>query len=168
MSNRTTSVRFTLNFPGKTIVGTQASFDMAGKGTGAVYNELIALMAKHPDFGFEVKKTKQPTKTKQTYKGMDIPFIRDFLLATGDTATLKIIDDTIAFAKKEGISAYPHAKHKFFEVYEHFDYAVAKKRVKAYRNRQLDAKVAEYAAKMEAAKNTASTEENEPELPNAA
>lgn len=168
MSNRTTSVRFTLNFPGKTIAGTQASFDMAGKGTGAVYNELIALMAKHPDFGFEVKKPKQPTKTKQTYKDMDIEFILDFLKAMDDSTTLKKVNDLIAYAEKEKLSKYPLVKHELFLAYEEFDYVAAKKEVKEYRDRQLGEKVAAYAAKMEAAKNTASTEENEPDLPNAA
>lgn len=50
-----TSPRFTLNFANQTIVGTKASFDKASKGTGPIYGELVALIEKHPTFGFTIK-----------------------------------------------------------------------------------------------------------------
>ena len=45
MTTNSSSVRFTLNFVAKTIVGTKASFTKAGKGFGPAYDELVALMA---------------------------------------------------------------------------------------------------------------------------
>lgn len=135
MSNTTSSVRFTLNFANKAIVGTKASFAKAGKGTGDVYEELVALMAKHPDFGFEVKAPKKPAKPKQSYKGMDIPFMLDYLAAVKDTQTRDRLEAVLEFAEKNGKSKYPLVKRSFFEVYEGFDYAVAKKVVSKYRHK---------------------------------
>lgn len=60
MTTNSSSVRFTLNFVNKTIVGTKASFDKASKGFGPIYDELAVLMAKHPTYDFEVKTPKQP------------------------------------------------------------------------------------------------------------
>ena len=136
MSNKNASVRFTLNFANKTIVGTKASFNDAGKGYGPVYDELVALMAKHPSFGVEIKTPRQPAN-KQTYKGMDIPFMRDYLLGMGDNITLKTMDDVIAFAEKDGGSKYPLAKRVLFDAYEDFDYVEAKRVVDDYRFQQL-------------------------------
>lgn len=133
MSNNTTSVRFTLNFSAKTIVGTKASFDKASKGFGPVYEELSALMAKHPTYGVEIKEPKKPAKDKRTYAGMDIAFMRDFLTANDDSITLKTLNDVIAFAKNAGKSVYPLAKRVLFETYNCFDYADAKRIVDEYR-----------------------------------
>lgn len=130
MTNNTTSVRFTLNFAAKTIVGTKASFNKASKGFGPVYEELAHKMAQHPDFTIEVKK---PAKGKQTYAGMDIDFMRDFLTANDDSITLKTLNDVIAFAKSAGKSVYPLAKRVLFEAYDCFDYADAKRIVDEYR-----------------------------------
>ena len=149
--------RFTLDFPGRKIVGTTAGFAKASKGSGDAYDELVALMNKHPDFGFEVKKPEEPAKPKQSYKGMDIDFIQDYLKAVNDTATLKKVTDNIAFAEKEKMSKYPLVKRKFFEEYKNFDYSEAKKVVKEYRDKLLDAKVVEFAKRAE--KKSASTEE---------
>ena len=130
------SVRFTLNFSNGTIVGTKASFDKAGKGYGPIYDELVALMAKHPTFGVEIKAPKKPAKAKQTYKGMDIPFMVDYLTATNDNITLKTLNDVIAFAEATGKSKYPFAKRVFFDANDRFDYVEAKRVVDEYRLHQ--------------------------------
>ncbi len=150
MSNNSSSVRFTFNFVNKTIVGSKASFDKARKGFGPIYNELVVMMEKQPTFGFEVKVPKQPAKVKQTYKGMDIAFIRDYLTAVGNRDTLKKVDDVIAFAEADGRSKYPLAKRVFFDAYENFNYVEAKSVVDEYRH-QLTLKMAdEMAAKLAA------------------
>ncbi len=132
-NTNTASVRFTFNFVAKTIVGTKASFDKASKGVGPIYEELAHKMAQHPDFTIEVK---EPAKDKRTYAGMDIDFMRDFLTANNDSITLKTLNDVIAFAKSAGKSVYPLAKRVFFETYDCFDFADAKRIVDEYRYQQ--------------------------------
>ena len=150
MSNNSSSVRFTYDFANSTIVGTKASFDKAGKGYGPIYEELAEKLAKHPSFTCVVKAPKQPAKPKRTYKGMDIPFMRDYLLAVDDSITLKTMDDVIAFAEKTGGSKYPLAKRVLFDAYDCFDYVEAKRVVDEYRH-QLTLKMAdEMAAKLAA------------------
>lgn len=148
MTNNSSSVRFSLIFANKTIVGSKASFDKAGKGFGPVYDELVALMAKHPDFACVVKEPKKPAKPKQTYAGMDIAFMRDFLTANDDSITLKKLNDVIAFAKSAGKSIYPLAKRVFFDTYDCFNYVEAKRVVDEYRHQQTLMKADERAAKI--------------------
>ena len=139
MATSTVSVRFTLNFANKTIVGTKASFDKAGKGYGPVYEELADKLARHPDFVCVLKEPKKPAKPKQTYKGMDVPFIRDYLAARNDESTLNTLDAVLAFAEKNDESKYPLAKRVLFEAYKCFDYVEAKRIVNEYRyQRMLD------------------------------
>lgn len=134
MSYSTSSKRFTLDFAKKAILGTKASYDKAGKGYGPIYDELVALLTAHPDFACVVKEPKEPAKPKRTYKGMDIPFMRDYLSAVGNDSTLKTIDALIANAKEEKLSSYPDVKREFFGACPEFDYAVAKKIVSEYRH----------------------------------
>ena len=154
------STRFSLNFANKTIVGTKASFEKAGKGYGPIYDELASLMARHPDFGIEIKAPKNPPKDKQFYKGMDIAFMRDFLIANDDPITLKTLDDVVAFAEATGKSKYPLAKRVLFGIYNDFDYTEAKRLVDDYRFQQTQAKADAMAAAIaadKAAKNNAAS-----------
>ena len=115
-----------------------------------MYDELVALMAKHPTYGIEVKAPKQPAKVKETYKGMDVSFMRDFLAANDDSITLKKLNDVIAFAKSAGKSIYPLAKRVFFDTYDSFDYVDAKRIVDEYRHQLTLVKADEMAAKIAA------------------
>ncbi len=160
----TNSIRFTLDFVNKAIVGTKASFDKASKGYGPIYEELAEKMAKHPDFTVKIKAPKTPAKPKQTYAGMDIPFMRDFLIAMGDSITLKTLDDAIAYAKKMGMSKYPLAKRVFFDTYDCFDFADAKLKVDEYRHQLTLKNANEFALTLMKAKNDNAS--NEPELKN--
>lgn len=64
------AVRFTIDFFNKTITGTKASFDKAGKGFGAEYEELTTKMAAHPDFTLVIKEQKhKATKAKRMLRG---------------------------------------------------------------------------------------------------
>lgn len=135
-SAATTSTRFTLNFVAKTIVGTKASFDKASKGFGPVYEELAAMMAKHPTYGVEIKAPKQPAKTKQTYKDMDIDFIKDFFAAIGLITELNNLNKVLAFAEKDKMSKYPIAKRMLFDAVPEFNYVSAKEEVAEYRHKR--------------------------------
>ncbi len=153
MSTTTNANRLHIDFAAKRIVGSKASFDKAGKGLGPIYDELARLMKLHPDFGFEVRQSQQRSaKPKQTYKGLDIDFIRDFLAANEDEATLKVVDDVITFAKQTKAHSYPLVKRVFFEVYDCFDYADAKQKVADYRAAVMLAKAEAMAAKIAAVK----------------
>ena len=136
MSN---SVRFTLNFANKTIVGTKASFAKAGKGYGEVYDELVALMAKHPDYVCVVKEQKKPERDKQTYKGLNVKFMLDYASAVGEASFRAEMEAVRDFAKNAGKSVYPLVKRMFMEHYapavdERFAYAKAKAIVSKYRH----------------------------------
>ena len=136
MSN--TNVRFTLNFTNNTIVGSKASFKKAGKGFGPMYDELTALMAKHPDFEVEVKEQKKSDKPKQTYKGMDVKFMLDYASAVGEARFRTDMEAVRDFTKKSDGSVYPIIKRMFLEHYapeenRRFAYAMAKTIVSEYR-----------------------------------
>ena len=128
---------FTLNFGKKTIVGTQNSFNKAGKGYGPLYDELAALMEKHPTYGIEIKQPEKPAKPKQTYKGMNIPFIVDYLTAVKDYITLETVNEVIDYAGKMRESKYPLVKRVLFDAYKSFNYAEAKSCVDDYRYKQM-------------------------------
>lgn len=135
MSN---SVRFTLNFANKTIVGTKASFAKAGMGNGDVYDELVALMAKHPDYVCAVKEQKKPARGKQTYKGLNVKFMLDYASAVGEASFRADMEAVRVFAKSAGKSVYPLVKRMFMEHYApaadtRFAYNAAKAIVSKYR-----------------------------------
>ena len=166
MTNNTSSVRFNYDFFNKTIVGTKASFDKASKGFGPAYEELAAKMAEHPDFTCVVKEPKKPAKPKQTYKGMDIPFMVDYLTAINDSTTLKTLNDVIDFAEKAGRSKYPLAKRVFFDAYDCFDYADAQRVVNDFRYQQTLTEAARMALKNSVApmNSTNSDKKKEPNV----
>lgn len=72
--------RFTIDFISKKIIGTQASFNKASKGTGEIYEELASKIARHPNFEVAVKEQKKHiTKAKRTYDGMDFKFMEAYI-----------------------------------------------------------------------------------------
>ena len=88
-TNTTNSVRFTVNFISKTIIGTNASFNKASTGFGPIYEELAEKVAKHPDFKLVVKEQKtKTTKAKRTYEGMDVSLTVSFSFRFGTTTSV--------------------------------------------------------------------------------
>lgn len=132
MKNTTSNNRFVLDFFGKTITGTTASYNKASKGSGPIYEELAAKMAAHPDFAL-VKKEPKSNKARQVYKGMDIDFMRDYIKAKKDDAFGEKFEKVLAFAKNSDKSKYPIAKKFFLKQYEDFKYDDAKVLVEEYR-----------------------------------
>ena len=137
MTNTTTSsVRFTLDFAKRQIVGTKASFDKASKGVGPIYEELAAKMAAHPEYTFKIIPPKS-NKEREVYTKMDITFMRDYIEMVGDTEFSVKFEKIIAFADVQGKSKYPLAKKYFLKQYkteEHdFKYAEVKELVENYR-----------------------------------
>ena len=72
--NTTYTERFTIDFISKKIIGTQASFNKASKGTGEIYEELASKIARHPNFEVAVKEQKKHIRTPVVpSKSMDGP-----------------------------------------------------------------------------------------------
>ena len=118
-TTNTTSVRFTINFIDKQIIGTKSSFNKASKGTGAEYEELAAKMAKHPEFELVVKEPKHKSqKAKRTYNGLTEKFMKKFISAL-DTAEddMTEYDEAVTFAKKNEYKVYPYMKKWFLDKY---------------------------------------------------
>ena len=79
MENKKNGTRFVINFIDKTITGTKASFDKAGKGEGEIYIELADKMAAYPEYKLVIKEQKKrSTKTKQTYDGLNFDLMEKF------------------------------------------------------------------------------------------
>ena len=107
-----------VDFANKKILGTKASLERASKGTGEAYNQLTALMEKHPTFAVEAQKL-NVKKSKQTYKKMTFDFMRGHIENKDDSATkLAEMESIIAFAKENKKSPYPQVKHWFLENYK--------------------------------------------------
>lgn len=131
MATNSSSVRFNIIFANKTIVGTKASFDKAGKGFGPIYEELAHKMAQHPDFALVVKKPKKASKkVKKTYNGLDFGLMERYIRIQPNKAVLMDEYNAIkALAKAGGHSVYPLTKRWFLGTFEGFDVDKAKKEI---------------------------------------
>lgn len=143
------AVRFTIDFFNKTITGTKASFDKAGKGFGAEYEELTAKMSAHPEFTLVIKEQKSKiTRAKRSYEGMDYKFMEDYIATFENAAALlKEYEAVKQMAEKHETKVYPLTKKWFLDKFgtedEGFDMAAAKERITNFRLAQA----AEMAAK---------------------
>ena len=138
-TTNTTSVRFTINFIDKQIIGTKSSFNKASKGTGAEYEELAAKMAKHPEFKLVVKEPKHKSqKAKRTYNGLTENFIKTYITAL-ETATIDMIEykEAVKFAEDNKFKVYPFVKSWFLSKYgteeKPFDMDEAREVISNYR-----------------------------------
>ena len=156
------AVRFTIDFFKKTITGTKASFDKAGKGFGAEYEGLTAKMAAHPDFTLVIKERKaKTTKSKRTYEGMDYKFMEDYIATFEDASMVKEYEAVKQMAEDCGTKAYPLTKKwflgKFSDMEGGFDMDAAKKDIADYRIAKAQASI------LEVVSEAAAEEQNENE-----
>ena len=137
--NSTNTVRFTVNFITKKIIGTKASFDKASKGFGPIYEELAEKVAKHPDFEMEVKEPKKhTTKAKRTYNGMDFDFMEAYIQTRVNAEQIMAEYKAVKqMAEDSGISVYPFTKKWFLGEFdpdcEGFDMDKANEEISNYR-----------------------------------
>ncbi len=119
-STNTNNARFTIDFFGKKIIGTKASFDKASKGISPIYEELTMKMNAHPTFSLEVKEQKKKSnKAKRTYNGMDFNFMEDYIKSQRNSE--KILAEYMSvrkYAKACGLSVYPLTKKWFLGEYD--------------------------------------------------
>lgn len=131
MDTKKNAPRFVINFMDKAIVGTKASFDKAGKGEGAVYEELAAKIAAHPNFELKIKEQKnRSTKVKETYDGLNFPLMEKFIAIQPNSASLmKGYEGAKKMAKEIGNSVYPFTKKWFLSQFKDFNVEDAKRAI---------------------------------------
>ena len=148
-TNEKITVRFTINFFDKTIIGTNASFNKAAKGFGSEYEELAAKIAAHPDFELVVKEQKHKSiKAKRTYEGLDFPFMEAYILTQSDSNALMAEYKSVkAMAKSCGSNVYALTKKWFLDTFatedEPFNMTEAREAINAYRIQKAVEKAAE-------------------------
>lgn len=159
--NTTPTVRFAIDFPGKKIIGTKASFSKASKGVGPEYEELAAKVAAHPDFELTIKEQEHKiNRAKRSYEGLDFKFMENYIATFADAAAWhKKYKAVKQMAKDCGCPTYPLTKKWFLENFgseeDGFDMAAAKERITNFRIIQAE----KLAAEPLAAANTAVAEE---------
>ena len=153
MENKKNAPRFVINFVDKTITGTKASFDKAGKGEGAIYEELAAKVAAHPDFELVVKEQKKrSSKAKETYDGLNFDLMKKFIASQPNSASLMNgYEGAKKMAKEIGSSVYPFTKKWFLGQFKDFNVEDAKRAISDH-NISL---VANYTAATPSAENDA-------------
>ena len=131
MENKKNGTRFVINFIDKTITGTKASFDKAGKGEGEIYIELADKMAAYPKYKLVIKEQKKrSTKTKQTYDGLNFDLMEKFLkIQPAADSLLRAYEGAKQMAKDTGSSVYPFTKKWFLAQFKGFDVAEAKEAI---------------------------------------
>ena len=108
---------FTLDILNKKIRGSKRSFQLANKGYGDAYEQLMALMNAHPDFELEEVVAKK-NDSKETYEGLSYEFMKDYIaIQENASLLLKKLDLVIANAKKTRASAYPVVKRWFLRTF---------------------------------------------------
>ena len=130
---------FSVNFFDDTIYGTKASFNKASKGNGPAYEELTALIARHPDFKLVVKEPKKhTTKAKRTYNGMDFPFMEAYIQTRVNAEQIMAEYEAVKqMAEDANISVYPFTKKWFLSEFDPdkqgFDMDKANEEISNYR-----------------------------------
>ena len=143
-TNKNMNVRFTIDFINKSIIGTKSSFNKAGKGFGAEYEELAAKMAAHPDFKLVEKEQKhKSTKAKRTYDGLDFDFMEAYIEIQPASEKLKNEYESVKqMAVNCGSSKYPLTKKWFLGKFgtedQPFDMEQARKDITDYRIQQAE------------------------------
>ena len=122
---------FTLDFPNKTIWGSQTSFDRAGKGVKSYYQELTRLLKEQPTFECKVKEI-QKRQDKKIWSGLTLTLMKEyFTFVLKNNELLDEYNKRIAYAKKNEEALYPIMKKWFIKlVGKDFDVENAKEQVK--------------------------------------
>lgn len=134
MNTKKNAARFVINFVDKTITGTKASFDKAGKGEGEIYTELATKIAAHPRFKLVIKEQKKhSTKAKETYDGLNFALMEKYIAIQPNSASLMNgYKGAKKMAKEIGCSVYPFTKKWFLGQFKAFDVAKAKEAISDY------------------------------------
>ena len=112
---------FRFNILNDTIEGSEFNFKKAGNPTSAQYAELMQFKAIQPTFKFAPIASTKKVEKKQTYKGLDMGLMADYIRIAGDEQSQAEFNHMV-----EGKTAYPTIKSWFLEEFKHFNVNQAK------------------------------------------
>ena len=112
---------FRYNILNSTIEGSEFNFKKAGDPTSAQYAELMQFKAIQPTFKFAPIASTKKVEKKQTYKGLDMPLMADYIRIAGSEQAKAEYKHMV-----EGKTAYPTIKSWFLEEFKHFNVNQAK------------------------------------------
>lgn len=135
--------KFTVDFGAKAIKCSKKAYERACKGMNPEYEELCALVQKHPTFEVKIK-TADETATKKMYRNLTIPKMREYIDTKPNKAELHAEMDIVIEIATAKNAKYPLTKKwflaKFPEYKENEAAAVAEEQLQAKRD-ELEAKL---------------------------
>ncbi len=137
--------RFTVDFETRTIKCSKKAYERASKAQEPEYSELCALIERHPTFKVKIK-TASETATKNMYRNLTIPKMREYIDTKPDSESLhKEMDIVIEIAEAKN-AKYPLTKKWFLAKFPEYK----KREAAAVEEEQQQAKRAELEAEMNA------------------
>ena len=122
---KTTTPCFTFDHIHKQIVGTELNFRKSGIPGSAQDVELMARLAEHPNYTFQIIK---PAKEKNSYKGLTCPLMEEYLEMTKQ----EVLSATLKKMRDDGVG-FPTIKSWFLDLFPHFNVSMAKREICNYR-----------------------------------
>ena len=122
---KTATPCFTFDHIHKQIVGTELNFRKSGIPGSEQDMELMARLAEHPNYTFQIIK---PKKEKKTYAGLTRELMYDYLEMTKQ----ELLSAELQKMKNDGVG-YPAIKSWFLDQFPCFNVSKAKREVQKYR-----------------------------------
>ena len=116
---------FTYDHINHKIVGTELNFRKSGIPGSAQDVELMARLAEHPNYTFQIIK---PAKEKNSYKGLTCPLMAEYLEMTRQ----EVLSATLKKMRDDGVG-FPAIKSWFLDLFPHFNVSKAKREICDYR-----------------------------------
>lgn len=110
------------------IVGSKSAFDMANRGYGDAYEELMRMSKEHPEFAYQIAERKSSGKTKNSYKGLTRAVIENYIEIQANKQEIKMeLEKLESLAKNK----WPEVKKWFLSKYPDFSVEDAKREIAA-------------------------------------
>ena len=126
ISNNITAPKFfRFNMLDDTIEGSEVNFKKAGDPTSAQYAELMQFKAIQPTFKFAPIASTKKVEKKQTYKGLDMGLMADYIRVFGNEQVKAEFNHMVEDKK----ITYPTIKSWFLDEFKHFNVNQAKAQI---------------------------------------
>ena len=126
ISNNITAPKFfRFNLLDDTIEGSELNFKKAGDPTSAQYAELMQFKAIQPSFKFAPIASAKKVEKKQTYKGLDMGLMADYIRVFGNEQVKAEFNHMVEDKK----ITYPTIKSWFLDEFKHFNVNQAKAQI---------------------------------------
>ena len=116
---------FRFNILNDTIEGSEFNFKKAGDPTSEQYAELMQFKAIQPTFKFAPIASTKKVEKKQTYKGLDMGLMADYIRIFGSEQAKAEFNHMVEDKK----NTYPTIKSWFLEEFKHFNVNQAKTQI---------------------------------------